>query len=1282
MRNVLVFITTMALALMAAAFVGPRVIDWDGYRGTIEEEATRLLGRDVRVGGRVQVHLLPSPTFAVENIRIADIEANAGEPFFRAEALTGTLAVTPLLRGALQAREVVLRRPKLHIVLDADGGGNWTSIGRGARVPFLSGDVALDAVRIEGGQLSIYGPDRVERVHLEAIDGELSVAALDGPYRFRGFFGADPIRREVRIGTTKREGDGSLRFKASVKHLDTNALFNFDARALDLARAPRVEGELSAQIPLPQFAASTPARPGAAAAEIEAPVEIKAALSAGARSVRLAGLTLAFERQGRPQILNGEAVVDLVAPANGDITLAAKWLDLDQLIGTPAVDGPLAGLLQLATRLNGFNPDQGTARLQLDVEQAMLGREPVSGLRLRLRGRGAETEIEELRIGLPGSARADLKGLMTGSGDETTFDGSLLVRGGSLARLLAWGTAGALVLDPARDGPFATRARLQAGPQSLQARDFVGEIAGTVVQGAIGYRWQGRREISVLVEGPQVDLRPLLAPREGPPPALLDILREGVALGPRSSDRDAVVRIRTGQLLVPGASYQDVAADLELRSGALRVGQLKLAAGPGVAIEVEGDVPTAAAATPARLRGLLTAQDTRALVALADLVALPRTALPADDVLSALVPLRMAGDLAFEAAPGRGVSFQGDGDVGGSRLRLSGRLADGLDAWRTAPLDLSATIDGPRAQSLVVAWAGGALPSRSADTAAPSLAQVVIDAGGTVAGGLTGRLAYTSGAGLIEFRGRAGVDGEAATPAAAASQLRLDGDVRIEASDAATLARQLWPGMPSGALVERPVAGSFAVTRQGDDTRIARLGLRLGDTNVRGSALLRRMDGRLDVTGDLQATTLSVHDLLRSFLVPTPPLVATAQALTADVRSVWMRAPFLPRGELTASGLIRLQTDVLVWPTAGQLRDARMAIAFGPERLEVRDLTGQGARGQWSGALTIDHTATPASATALVRFADVELADVAPGAGVKGLVAGVVTLTGRGTSPEAMVSSLAGRGTVTLGETQIDALQPATIAAALAQAVRGPAEGLGPRLRQSLLEAKANQAPIVVPARAVPLEVARGVVTGRPVAAELADGQVTANLALDLSSLVVSGDWNAAATTDALPAPPSWTATVAPAAKAPAAKPAPVVLMAPVVTRFAGALPTVGLAPGTRITESLEREVAVRRMERDIDELERLRRLDEERAKAEAERRRLLETGASPPAVPPVEAGTAIAIPPGGVAPVSPGVIPAAPATDATDPTAKAKSPPPAPPPKSLYRPLTQEEQRRIFGGG
>ena len=84
MNSLLLWIGGLLVAVLGLLFAVPHVVDWDAYRGVFEEEATRILGRDVRVGGKVNLRLLPSPYVRFEKVRISDAGAALGEPFFRA----------------------------------------------------------------------------------------------------------------------------------------------------------------------------------------------------------------------------------------------------------------------------------------------------------------------------------------------------------------------------------------------------------------------------------------------------------------------------------------------------------------------------------------------------------------------------------------------------------------------------------------------------------------------------------------------------------------------------------------------------------------------------------------------------------------------------------------------------------------------------------------------------------------------------------------------------------------------------------------------------------------------------------------------------------------------------------------------------------------------------------------------------------------------------------------------------------------------------------------------
>ena len=218
MSNFFVAIAVFLITVIGALFAVPYFVDWNGYRSVFEEEATRLLGREVRVGGAVNLHLLPTPYFRFEKVRIADTSVNLQEPFFRADSLTMKLAVAADAPGrgggqrdraaAADAAPGPRRQGRLELA----------ELRPGARQSaYLPANVALTSVKINDGVLAVHGPDGAERTRFEGFNGELSSPALDGPYRLRGTFGKAGAEREMRIATARAEADGTVRFKAILR---------------------------------------------------------------------------------------------------------------------------------------------------------------------------------------------------------------------------------------------------------------------------------------------------------------------------------------------------------------------------------------------------------------------------------------------------------------------------------------------------------------------------------------------------------------------------------------------------------------------------------------------------------------------------------------------------------------------------------------------------------------------------------------------------------------------------------------------------------------------------------------------------------------------------------------------------------------------------------------------------------------------------------------------------------------------------------------------------------
>jgi uncharacterized protein involved in outer membrane biogenesis len=305
MNNFLLWVGGLLVVLLCALFAVPHFIDWNGYRGAFEEEASRILGREVRVAGRVNLRILPTPFVRFEKVRLSDAEGVTGEPFFRADDFTLWLSPGALLRGTLEANRIELHRPILKLRLNAQGGGNWQtfSLNNGS-LPFVLSDVALQSVSLSDGALSVDGADGIEMARVDSIGGEVTASALTGPFRFRGQANWNDEARALRLSTAAPEADGTTRFKLNVAVPKTGNTYVFDGRISDWATKPMIDGALTGSLRIAEVGKAGAVSAATAAAPV--PLELTAQVKGDADGVKLSDISLAFDQDsGKPQSLTG-----------------------------------------------------------------------------------------------------------------------------------------------------------------------------------------------------------------------------------------------------------------------------------------------------------------------------------------------------------------------------------------------------------------------------------------------------------------------------------------------------------------------------------------------------------------------------------------------------------------------------------------------------------------------------------------------------------------------------------------------------------------------------------------------------------------------------------------------------------------------------------------------------------------------------------------------------------------------------------------------------------------
>lgn len=164
LRRTAIGSTVLAGFLLVAALMAPRAIDEAELRRAVAAEISSLTGQAVSVGGRARLSVLPWPSVTLDSVEVG---GEGGEtPVLRTEGLTASLGFLQLMRGRYDLRGLALDRPRITLIVHADGRSNWRT---GASilsllVPEDAGDrpARLGELAITGGQV-LYRDDQARR---------------------------------------------------------------------------------------------------------------------------------------------------------------------------------------------------------------------------------------------------------------------------------------------------------------------------------------------------------------------------------------------------------------------------------------------------------------------------------------------------------------------------------------------------------------------------------------------------------------------------------------------------------------------------------------------------------------------------------------------------------------------------------------------------------------------------------------------------------------------------------------------------------------------------------------------------------------------------------------------------------------------------------------------------------------------------------------------------------------------------------------------------------------
>ena len=945
-------------------------------------------------------------------------------------------------------------------------------------------------------------------------------------------------------------------------------------------------------------------------------------------------------------------------------------------------------------------PAEADTSATFEVDQLNLGGEAVSNVRVSASRSGGPLELKGLRANLPGGTRFGLDGVLKPGTTAPRFDGALTVAGQSLLRFVSWGFKDKSIAEGRTDGPFALEGRLALGDGSIELTEASAEIAAMPLAGEIKLGLGARNKLVVALEGARVDvgqirggivglgsLQGLLggngeaagdgdgsAPAAGKPHSL-DLAKTDVALS-----------LRVAEIADGARVLRDVAARVSLEQGRLSIPTLKFETPEGLAVDAEGEATDVPERPNGAIRGSIAAPTPDAAAAFVRLLDLADDAKPVADRIASLAPFRVAGTLGFGKSGAADIDLALDGTVREGRASAAVHLEGGRSDWRTKPVDATVTVDNPRVEELLAVAFGPSAPRNATDGGAPRPGRLSIKAAGTPAKGVLALASIAAEGFAVDFDGRVALRSEGTD---------VTGGIRVAVDDARALFG--FAGLPLGdGAGATQVAGSAQLTVKDGSLTLAANNLEVGASKLGGRLTLARPEGKpVSLAADLAIDRATFAGLLAPVLgrseaaIPVPPTptpatkpVPPAQGKSAPVTAaaapaiapleetspIWPEAPFDLAALGEVEGRITARIGTLALEPGLAIGDARLTAILEPGGIKVETLEGSALGGRLASSFNIEKAAAGVGLSGKLRIDIASRPDAPPPGDVAALA---LDFSGRALSPGALIADLKGKGEITVGDATLSGMTPSAVTAVAEQALagKGPAGGdaLVQAIKSALKVGELKLGKITIPA-----ELRDGAVRLEKVQLDAQDGRSTFSTAIELATMKIDSEWQIE---------PKVSRASAQGAR---------VLLPGVTVVYVGKLKDLAQLEPAISTGALERELTVRKMEHDVEELERLRKLDQTRAKEEAERMRALEAERSKalrpqtPSPPQTTPGVLPAVPPPGAsAPVDPALEDGADATVA-GPEDEAPGKPPRRrrcPPSRRACPLPRHRPRRAAAG-
>jgi large subunit ribosomal protein L24 len=989
LQATLLGLSVAIILALVAALVGPHFVDWTQYRASFEGEATRLAGTPVRIGGQIDVRILPTPSLTLGGVEIG----SAAQPQARVREIYAELALGALMRGSFRASELRIAGPQVSLNLAADGHVELPTV----RVGFDPDQFVIDKITMEDAGIALHDGASGANLALEGFWFRGELRSLLGPAKGEGGFSAAGERYGYRLAAG-RVGEDGIKIRLGLDPSDRPLAIEADGALKLEDNSPRFDGALTVS----RLAAVAGAN---GRGTVAVPWRASAKVKATPAHALFEQLDFTYGPEERALKLSGTADLQFGKTPRFESVLSARQADLDRALALPESTSrlPLAALKAFIEPFASSYRPQFPVRLGIGVDAVTLASGTLQNVRGDLKLDDDGWDIETLEFRAPGFAQVRLSGRVATAQPGMSFKGAAQIEASDPRSFLAW-LEGRPGTSQSQAGLLRASGDVTIGAQQFAVGRMKFEFDRKTIEGRIAYAADGARpRLDADLKAGDLDVDGVLAFGRA---AL-----EGSAL---ARPRDVALTVDVGRATIAGVEVKGVSGTFKLDPAGVTFDHVRIADLGDAAFNLNGRMEGALDAP----RGTVTFDvDARGLDSTAAVLAkyMPEAAEPLRHAASRIVPLKAHATLGIEPVSStdpRGnskIKLALEGTAGALRMKFGADAAGDIGALRLPEFRLDGNISATDGTAL--AGLLGLDRALNADKRAATLSVVIRSAPGNDAR-IDARL--NAGGLAVSVNGTARLF--------SASGLATALDVTLQAADASPLRRGT-VAQPAALL---PVALRAKLNAGASELALDGISGVIGGAPVRGKLKLglgsvRRIEGQID------ADALDVGALV-AIAAGMPRTAARADA------PLWPGEPFGESAFGDLTGRVEFTASRATLTPSLALRQLRGVLRVEPGETAIENVEGVLAGGRVSGQLVLARATDGLGVRARLALAGGDAAVLLPGEGkppVQGRIALQAEVEGNGLSPASLIGSLNGKGTLTLEDAQIAGLDPKAFNAAI-----------------------------------------------------------------------------------------------------------------------------------------------------------------------------------------------------------------------------------------------------------